>query len=1062
MRPEINKVKTTNVTANANTVVEDPLALSFAKRLKNHSKEMVFARKNIDFDNLKLMFETLTFGIEKKNKDNIGFYYNVTLKTQDRARAIALETNLTSECLFAFLRILENEKPERVRISTEHQKFSSSDLSLRIFLGNSHFTSIGILFKDILTKSLNSLETHEMKRKLMTRVLEVFETSITEFHYCHPTIYIKHNCTGFLLTHRLQKKMKNICLLLGTEWIAYSDGPGHTILHDVFYLDSNCKVCKFEYQDKAGLTLEKYKEKLEFLLPDDETRDNYFKHIEQIVLDKKKAKQNRFSSFARIRSKNLVNLNLNGDDYFKKLYKQLDNANFSIMIQGWWISPELYLLRPIKGNEQSRLDVLLKKKAAEGVKVRIMTYHEPHFFLSNNSKHTEDILSNLHPNITVIKNRHGDFSHHEKVVIIDYEVAYLGGIDLCFGRYDTCNYCLTDAATELEKQHYPGKDYSNARYKDFGNLDEPFVDQLDRNTDPRMPWHDVQSEIIGHAVKDVAFQFIQRWNFLVKSKYAGKEISMILYPEENNADFYERNLKAFGKPEDQFLRCQILRSSANWSSGLPVKECSILKGYVHMIKKSKRNIYMENQFFITSTRENIALIQNDIGKAILQRILEAVAENQEWVALIVIPLLPAFTSEVDSANGTSLRHIIARQNMSISYGPNSIFQKLRDVGIIPEKYILFTSMRTWGEIGPESKLVTSQIYVHSKVIFADNDKCIIGSANINDRSMLGDRDSEIAVFIESEMLTEIKVCGVTYFIDNTISGWMQQLLREKFGCYLDLVKIVEKQFEKYKQEAHNYARQFSLDPNSKSERIQKLLAFFHFEFAMRGVLKVECTERWKPFTTGEPSRTLPLTAYERTPFTFFAQKEHVWKISSLAGFFTYLNTSNASDSQKVDLLKRVQYLQLATLEKRKQGFDIFKPLNKTPSNTSDDLFFPPFSKELFQRAKLTDPFMFLDPTMSFVKDYWNKIAAQNTEIYRNTFSCQPDDNVQSWKEFKKNKERESPKNTEQKNALRKELQKTQGFVVLAFTKYFALEMLNNNFYFTRDLENFQRVKIIHD
>jgi len=38
-----------------------------------------------------------------------------------------------------------------------------------------------------------------------------------------------------------------------------------------------------------------------------------------------------------------------------------------------------------------------------------------------------------------------------------------------------------------------------------------------------------------------------------------------------------------------------------------------------------------------------------------------------------------------------------------------------------------------------------QIYVHSKMLIADDDYIIIGSANINDRSMMGDRDSEIAV-----------------------------------------------------------------------------------------------------------------------------------------------------------------------------------------------------------------------------------------------------------------------------------------------------------------------------
>ena len=42
------------------------------------------------------------------------------------------------------------------------------------------------------------------------------------------------------------------------------------------------------------------------------------------------------------------------------------------------------------------------------------------------------------------------------------------------------------------------------------------------------------------------------------------------------------------------------------------------------------------------------------------------------------------------------------------------------------------------------------IYVHSKLAIADDERCIIGSANINDRSLMGDRDSEVAVVIQGK------------------------------------------------------------------------------------------------------------------------------------------------------------------------------------------------------------------------------------------------------------------------------------------------------------------------
>lgn len=43
--------------------------------------------------------------------------------------------------------------------------------------------------------------------------------------------------------------------------------------------------------------------------------------------------------------------------------------------------------------------------------------------------------------------------------------------------------------------------------------------------------------------------------------------------------------------------------------------------------------------------------------------------------------------------------------------------------------------------------VTELIYVHSKLLIADDKVVICGSANINDRSLLGKRDSEVCVMI---------------------------------------------------------------------------------------------------------------------------------------------------------------------------------------------------------------------------------------------------------------------------------------------------------------------------
>ena len=36
------------------------------------------------------------------------------------------------------------------------------------------------------------------------------------------------------------------------------------------------------------------------------------------------------------------------------------------------------------------------------------------------------------------------WSHHEKTVVIDQTLAFVGGIDLCYGRWDTHEHPLND------------------------------------------------------------------------------------------------------------------------------------------------------------------------------------------------------------------------------------------------------------------------------------------------------------------------------------------------------------------------------------------------------------------------------------------------------------------------------------------------------------------------------------------------------------------------------------------------------------------------------------------
>ena len=87
----------------------------------------------------------------------------------------------------------------------------------------------------------------------------------------------------------------------------------------------------------------------------------------------------------------------------------------------------------------------------------------------------------------------------------------MGGLDLCYGRYDTMEHPLNDPEGEKGegKETFPGIDFSNSRIKDFmdvkNNYDRSLIDKL---SVPRMPWEDIAIKISGPIVKDLSRHFI--------------------------------------------------------------------------------------------------------------------------------------------------------------------------------------------------------------------------------------------------------------------------------------------------------------------------------------------------------------------------------------------------------------------------------------------------------------------------------------------------------------------------------------------------------------------------
>ncbi|KAJ4354154.1 uncharacterized protein N0V89_005887 [Didymosphaeria variabile] len=451
----------------------------------------------------------------------------------------------------------------------------------------------------------------------------------------------------------------------------------------------------------------------------------------------------RFESFAPERDGNMIKWYVDGRDYFWALSEALSNAKETIYIEDWWLSPELFLRRPPYYNQEWRLDSLLKKKAQEGVKIFIVVYKEVSAALTCNSRHTKDAIMGLitdedapgygniklmrHPDHNVFENA-GDmtfyWAHHEKFVVIDYAVAFIGGLDLCYGRWDEKQHPLADVhPSGIQNEIFPGQDFNNNRIMDFQSVEDWKSNQLSKAEYGRMPWHDVAMGVIGPCVYDIAEHFVLRWNFCKRDKYKrddrypwltleGREgededLVGVQRPKFPVGGYTHHPLSPLsGKNLDNrgTVHAQVVRSSADWSSGLLPAEHSIQTAYCDLIREAEHYVYIENQFFITATGEEQSPIHNQIGRAIVDAVVRAGKEGRKFRVIIIIPAIPGFAGDLREDAATGTRAIMDYQYKSICRGEHSIFGQVKAQGVNPEDHIYFFNLRSYDRLNVNATL----------------------------------------------------------------------------------------------------------------------------------------------------------------------------------------------------------------------------------------------------------------------------------------------------------------------------------------------------------------------
>lgn len=885
--------------------------------------------------------------------------------------------------------------------------------------------------------------------------------------------------------------------LVRQSYIVCVESPENMNIYDVYLVDNKFslvskrnalkQIASKNKQSEIDLTVENPPEKHHTLTLNTSERKvrlfsrnhSVMKQFEESISEMLRQtvwyEKKRFDSYAPVRTGVFAQWLVDGRDYMWNVSRAINMAKDVIYIHDWWLSPELYMRRPACISQKWRLDRLLQKKAREGVKVFVIIYRNVEAAIPIDSEYTKFSLLNLHPNVFVqrspnqFKKNQFFFAHHEKICIVDHDVAFLGGVDLCFGRWDCpqhpivddkpTGFEMTDEPKDVEHcQLFPGKDYSNPRVQDFFRLSEPYEEMYDRSKVPRMPWHDIGMQVVGQPARDLTRHFVQRWNYLRRGRKSTRPLPFLLPPPD--AKFEE--LESMGLTGT--CEVQMLRSASTWSLGIEETEHSIQNAYVKMIEESEHFVYMENQFFITSTEAYNTKILNRIGDALVNRIIRAHENGETWRCVIVIPLMPGFQNTVDEQEGTSVRLILMCQYRSICRGEQSIFGRLRAEGIEPEDYINFFSLRQWGIMSNDA-LVTEQLYIHAKAIIIDDRVALIGSANINERSMVGHRDSECAAIVRDTDMIWSTMDGKPYQVGRFAHTLRLRLMREHLGLDVDEILEEERQQEMdrevFEQRLNEIYNEDPLEGDSGPSVDARRTTRPHLpRYDHEMDLEQAHADRRGSASSSSSAADSQIKGKESMPPRAFEAERHHLDVSGLGPDKWKSAEQSGLDQGRDSVIINGREVLVHSIDTEGKG-TLDEPQKKQrPEPTSENRYLlpsddsrilppvPPFDRRTTDQlglprtaqlpqlpvsddADIGGPSMHIDPvtgqptpgafhplaadiklaniskncmrdpvSAEFIEEIWNRAARNNTKLYRRVFRCMPDSAVSTWAEYR--------------------------------------------------------------
>jgi phosphatidylserine/phosphatidylglycerophosphate/cardiolipin synthase-like enzyme len=240
------------------------------------------------------------------------------------------------------------------------------------------------------------------------------------------------------------------------------------------------------------------------------------------------------------RAGNELQVLIDGERALGEVCKAVKQARSHVHIAGWHVTPQFRLERD--GGSPTTLRDLLAE-LAQRVDVRVLLWAGPPapvFEPKRSSvKQIRDELTQGTRIRCVLDARERTMHcHHEKLVIVDDEVAFVGGIDL----------------TSLSGDRWDGNEHP---------------------AEGRLGWHDVATRLRGPAVGDVAEHVRRRW----------QEVASEPLPAPRP------------QPPHGRTTVQVLRTVPDGTYDFaPRGDFRILDAYVRALRSARRLVYLENQF----------------------------------------------------------------------------------------------------------------------------------------------------------------------------------------------------------------------------------------------------------------------------------------------------------------------------------------------------------------------------------------------------------------------------------------------------------------------------------